>query len=170
MKNKKWIIEVFIITFGLSVVFSYLTNAISINASTLLTILIIAFVLIFGIVFDMIGTAILTCKESAFHSMSSSKVKGAKTAIKLIKNNVKVASICNDIVGDVCGIISGGLGSVLAINAAHGNHVLLITIIVAAVISSLTVGGKAIFKQVAINKANKIVFAISKVLGVFLEK
>ena len=109
-----------------------------------------------GIIFDMIGVAVLTAKESTFHAMSSKKVKGAKKATKLIKNNVKVASFCNDIVGDVCGIVSGGLGAVLAISISDYLGITLATIIVSAIISSLTVTGKAIFKNVAVKKADNI--------------
>ena len=67
----------------------------------------------------MIGASALTSKESTFHSMNAKKIKGAKETIKLIKNSVKISSICNDIVGDICGIISGGLGAVLAISIAN---------------------------------------------------
>jgi len=79
-------------------------------------ILIILLVIAIGIIFDMIGASSLTSKESTFHSMNAKKIKGAKETIKLIKNNVKISSICNDIVGDICGIVSGGLGAVLAIS------------------------------------------------------
>lgn len=167
MKKQNWNLLVFILSFTLAIIFSFLTNILSNNSSDIFIILIILIVIMIGIIFDMIGVAVLTAKESTFHAMSSKKIKGAKKATKLIKNNVKVASFCNDIVGDVCGIVSGGLGAVLAISISDYLGITLATIIVSAIISSLTVTGKAIFKNVAVKKADDILFIFSKILSIF---
>ena len=167
MKKQNWNLLVFILSFTLAIIFSFLTNILSNNSSDIFIILIILIVIMIGIIFDMIGVAVLTAKESTFHAMSSKKIKGAKKATKLIKNNVKVASFCNDIVGDVCGIVSGGLGAVLAISLSDYLGITLATIIVSAIISSLTVTGKAIFKNVAVKKADNILFIFSKILSIF---
>lgn len=167
MKKQNWNLLVFILSFTLAIIFSFLTNILSNNSSDIFIILIILIVIMIGIIFDMIGVAVLTAKESTFHAMSSKKIKGAKKATKLIKNNVKVASFCNDIVGDVCGIVSGGLGVVLAISISDYLGITLATIIVSAIISSLTVTGKAIFKNVAVKKADNILFIFSKILSIF---
>ena len=120
----------------------------------------------------MVGASALTSKEASFHSMASKKIRGAKQAIRLIRNNVKVSSICNDIVGDICGIVSGGLGAVLAIALSNQFqlNLAIMTMIVSAIISSLTVGGKAIFKAVAVKNSDKILFTISKILCIFEKK
>lgn len=167
MKKQNWNLLVFILSFTLAIIFSFLTNILSNNSGDIFIILIILIVIMIGIIFDMIGVAVLTAKESTFHAMSSKKIKGAKKATKLIKNNVKVASFCNDIVGDVCGIVSGGLGAVLAISLSDYLGITLATIIVSAIISSLTVTGKAIFKNVAVKKADNILFIFSKILSIF---
>lgn len=167
MKKQNWNLLVFILSFTLAIIFSFLTNILSNNSGDIFIILIILIVIMIGIIFDMIGVAVLTAKESTFHAMSSKKIKGAKKATKLIKNNVKVASFCNDIVGDVCGIVSGGLGAVLAISISDYLGITLATIIVSAIISSLTVTGKAIFKNVAVKKADNILFIFSKILSIF---
>ena len=147
-KKNNWIYQVFLWTFILSIIFSYITNLISFNSTTIVTSIIILIVIAIGIIFDMLGASALTSKESSFHAMASKKIKGSKQAIKLIRNNVKVSSVCNDIVGDICGIISGGLGAVLALDIAKTFNIntALITMIVSAIISAFTVGGKAIFK------------------------
>lgn len=172
MKNNNWIYKVFLWTFFLSIVFSSMTNMISFNSNIVITAIIIVLVIIIGIVFDMIGASSLTSKEATFHAMSSKKIKGAKETIKLIKNNVKVSSICNDIVGDICGIVSGGLGAVLALNISKSMHIseALSTIILAALISSLTVGGKAIFKNIAIKNSDKIIYDVGKFICFFKRK
>lgn len=167
MKKQNWNLIVFILSFSLALVFSFLTNKLSNNASNIIMILLILLVIAIGIIFDMIGVAVLTAKESTFHAMSSKKIKGAKKATKLIKNNVRVASFCNDIIGDVCGIVSGGLGAVLAISMSKYIDVTLATIITSAIISALTVTGKAIFKTVAVKKADKILFISAKILSIF---
>lgn len=172
MKNKKWIIEVFIWSFVLAIVFSYATNIVAIHSNIILTSLLILIVISVGIIFDMIGAASLTSSEATFHAMNSQKIKGASIAIKLIKNNVKVSSICNDIIGDICGIVSGGLGAMLAISlhSISKMDLAIITIIISALISSLTVGGKALFKQVAIKNADKIINITSRVIYFFKKK
>lgn len=172
MKKNNWIYQVFLWTFVLSIVFSYATNVISSKSSTIVTAIIILCVITIGIIFDMLGASSLTSKEATFHSMSAKKIKGAKEGIKLIRNNVKVSSVCNDIVGDICGIISGGLGAVLSIDLSIKFDISLaiVTMIVSAIISALTVGGKAIFKKIAVKNSDKILFSVSKFLSFFKRK
>ena len=160
MKKQNWNLIVFILSFSLALLFSFLTNKLSNNASNLIMILLILLVIAIGIIFDMIGVAVLTAKESTFHAMSSKKIKGAKIATKLIRNNVRVASFCNDIIGDICGIVSGG-------SMSNYIDITIATIITSAIISALTVTGKAIFKTVAVKKADNILFMASKLLSIF---
>ena len=117
----------------------------------------------------MIGTAVLTAEEKNFHAKSSRKIKGAKESITIIKNNVTIASICNDIIGDICGIVSGGLGAVLAINLSvtFDLNITVTTIFISSIISSLTVGGKAIFKGVADKNCDNIIMFVGKTLSLF---
>ena len=161
-------IFVFILTFILSLLFSYITNEISYKFGIIVTCVAIIVVISIGIIFDVIGASSLAANEATFHAMSSQKIKGAKNAIFLIKNNAKVSSICNDIVGDICGIVSGGLGTILTINICLNNNlnVTTITMIIASIISSLTVGGKAVFKNIAIKYADKILFRVAKVISI----
>ena len=164
-----WIYKVFFITFILSLLFSSITTCLSNSFNNIILVSIILIMVIgVGVIFDMIGTASLTSKPSSFHAMNSKKIEGAKEALFIINNNVKVSSICNDIIGDICGIISGGLGAVLAlsITSLTNLNIIISTIIVSAIISSLTVGGKAIFKMVAIRNADKIVFRVARILEI----
>jgi len=168
MKKDNWIYKVFLMTFFLSVIFSFVSNAITSNANLIVMILITFLVIAVGIIFDMIGTASLTSSEATFHAKSSRKIKGAKESLSLIKNSVKVASVCNDVVGDICGIISGGMGAMVAISLSKflNGNVVIASIIVSSIISSLTVGGKAIFKRVAIKKCDDIVFIVGKIKNI----
>ena len=119
--------------------------------------------------FDVIGTSVISANEASFHALNSKKIKGAKQGIYMIKNSNQISSICNDIVGDVCGIISGSIGAILAIMIYDftGWNTTIISVVLAALISSFTVGGKAIFKIVAINHADNIILTVSKIIAIF---
>ena len=161
---KYWPLKVFCLSFLLAAAFSGLSAfCADLNVSLLITILVI--VIGIGIIFDMVGVATLTSKEANFHAMSSKKIHGAKEAIGLIRNSNVVSSICNDVIGDICGIVSGSLGAVLTsyiVLKLNGN-VLWITILVTSFISALTVGGKACGKKIAMKKCDTIVFFAGKV-------
>lgn len=168
-ENVNWIYKVFLLSFILSIVFSSGSSFVANRASSFVLGVIIIIVIAVGIIFDMIGVAFLTSNESSLHAKASKKLKGAKEAISMLKNATQVASICNDVIGDVCGVVSGSLGAVFTINIAnHFNlNIVLITTIITAVISALTVGGKAIFKTIATKKADTIVYTVGKIRAIF---
>lgn len=117
----------------------------------------------------MIGVAITAQDETPFHSMASKKVKGSHHSVKLLKNSDKLASICNDVVGDVSGVVSGSAG-VLVANTIASNFNLNTTFVVlltTALIASLTITGKAYGKAIAINNSEKITFRVGKFLNFF---
>ena len=167
MKNK-WILQVFILSFLLSAAFSGLSSYVS-DFNVVLLIIILLFVIGIGIVFDMIGVAVLTAEEAPFHARNSKKVKEAAACLRLIKNSTKVSSICNVIVGDICGIISGCLGATLTIYLSVKTNMnpILATILVTSFISALTVGGKAYFKTIAMKQSDAIVFIVGKIIQIF---
>ena len=170
MKNKtKWILIVFILSFILSIIFSGISTAMTNNFHTIILVFVILLVIGIGILFDMIGVAVLTCKESNLHAMASKKMKGAKQAIALTKNSTKVSSICNDVIGDICGIVSGSLGAALTLDIVGVINIssVVVTMIVTATISALTVGFKAICKDVAEINSDAIVYTVGKVLSIF---
>ena len=172
MKNKtdfKWVFIVTILAFIISIVMTLFATITLENVSLVIAILITFLFILLGIIFDIVGVAVTSGDEVAFHSMSSRKVKGGKIGVKLLKNTDKVASICCDVVGDVCGIVSGTSGVVivaLIIELTNINE-LLVSLLVTGIISALTIGGKAIGKGFAINKSKEIVTIVSKILSVF---
>lgn len=171
MKKKKdnIILTIFILTFILSIVFSGISNVVAATFNDIVLFFIMILVIVIGIIFDVIGTASITANEATFHSMSSKKIKGAKECISIIKNSSSISSFCNDVVGDVCGIVSGGLGAVLAISISSSTNLdnTLVSVLLSAFISSFTVGGKAIFKRVAIKNSDKIIFMVGKLKSIF---
>ena len=112
--DKKWIATVVIVAFLTSFTLSFISEMTIPNLSLWLGILVTLFFIFLGIFFDIIGVSVTTADEAVFHSMSSRKVKGANIAVKFKKNADKVSSFCCDVIGDVCGIISGAAGTTIA--------------------------------------------------------
>ena len=172
MKKKtdfKWVFIVTILAFVISIVMTLFSTVTLENVNLLVAILITFLFILLGIVFDIVGVAVTSGDEVAFHSMSSRKVKGGKIGVKLLKNPEKVSSVCCDVVGDVCGIVSGTSGVVivsLIIKLTDINE-LMVSLLVTGLISALTIGGKALGKGFAINKSKDIVTIVSKILSVF---
>ena len=171
-KNKtewNWIFKVVLISFTLSIIMSYVSTTtipnINIIAGTVVTLLFIGL----GILFDIIGVAVTSADEKVFNSMSARKIKGASLAVKMKKSAPKVSSLCCDIVGDTCGIISGTATATIAANLSKIAHinVLLVTLLSSAIAASLTIGGKAIGKSFAMNKSNIILYEFAKIISIF---
>ena len=175
MKNKtdfKWVFIVTILAFIISIVMTLFSTLVLENVGLLIAILITFLFILLGIVFDIIGVAVTSGDEVAFHSMSSRKVKGGKIGVKLMKNTSKVSSVCCDVIGDVCGIVSGTSGVVivsLIIKLTDFNE-LLISLLVTGLISALTIGGKALGKGFAVSKSKEIVTIVSRMLSFFQKK
>ena len=167
--NWKWIITIVCITFIISFLLSIFANNIIPDLSLIFGILITLLFIVIGILFDIVGVSVTTAEESVFHSMNSRKVKGANVAVKFKKNADKVSSFCCDVIGDICGVISGAAGTAItAILVTKFHSSLLITgLLVTAIISSLTIGGKAIGKSFAINKSDIILYEFAKFISNF---
>ena len=103
----KWIITIVVITFVLSFCLSSIANNAIPNCSLIVGILLTFLFIAIGILFDIIGVSVTAADEAVFHSMNSRKVKGANVAVKFKKNADKVSNFCCDVIGDICGVISG---------------------------------------------------------------
>lgn len=165
--NWNWVIKIIIIAFIISFTFSFISEITLPKVNIVLGIIIVLFFILLGIIFDVIGVAVTASDEAPFHSMGSRKIKSAKTAIKLKKNADKVSSFCNDVVGDICGIVSGSAGVAISttIHTTTGSSLFLTSLIVTGVIASLTIGGKAISKNSAINNADVILYNVSHLIS-----
>ena len=165
----KWIIKIVIIAFFISFMFSALSEITISNVSLIIGIIILFIFIFVGILFDMIGVAVTAADIVPFNSMNSRKIKGADIAVLFKKNADKVSSFCNDVVGDICGIVSGSTGSIIAtsISQTLKMDATISILIVTSVIASITIGGKALGKGFAINKSKDIVTGVSKILSIF---
>ena len=167
--NVKWIITIVVISFVISFCLSFVANSTIPNISLFLGIIVTLIFILIGIIFDIIGVAVTSADEAVFHSMNSRKVKGANVAVKFKKNAEKVSSFCCDVIGDICGVISGAAGTAIAtiLITKYNFNILLSGLLVTAIISSLTIGGKAIGKSFAINKSDIILYEFAKFVSNF---
>ncbi len=165
----KWIITIVIVAFVLSFGLSYISQSTIPKLSLIFGIIITLIFIFIGILFDIIGVSVTSADEAVFHSMSSRKVKGASLAVKFKKNADKVSSFCCDVIGDVCGVISGTAATAIAALLVLNYHfnAILVGLFVTAIISSLTIGGKAIGKSFAINKSEVILYTFAKFISNF---
>ena len=164
-----WIIKIILISFLISIIFSFISETSIPNVNIVIGIIIVFVFILIGVLFDMIGIAIATANEAKFHSMATKKVKGAKIAIKLKKNADKVSSFCNDVIGDICGIMSGSAGAVIALKISEklNCNSTIIALLVVGLTSALTIGGKAMEKGYAMSKSDDILYKCAKILSIF---
>ena len=167
--NVRWIITIFLSTVVISAVFSTISNMLLGQAGLAAAFLILLVIVLIGILFDIVGVAVTAADVKPFHSMAAHKVPGAQEALKLLKNAEKVSSFCNDVVGDICGVISGTASASIVLLMLTGRESLtsggrLLEIGMAALVSGLTVGGKAIGKTFAMTKSTRIVHLASLVI------
>ncbi len=168
-KNRKWMIQIFFMAFLISVMFSFVSETMIPKLSTIFGVLLILVFILLGTIFDMIGVAVTASDEAPFHSMSARKVKGANIAVLLKKNADKVGSFCNDVIGDICGVVSGSAGAIIASSFAQTLHVspFLMSLLVTGLIAAFTIGGKAIGKSFAINQSDMILYKVAKFISYF---
>lgn len=166
--NVKWCIEVVIITFILSILFSYISsNGVS-KLSIVPAILILVAVVLVGIIADIIAIAVTVANEHEFHAKATKKVEGSKTSLKLIKNASRVANICADVIGDICGVLSGAVGTLVSLKLVDKLGVSSnIQYFISALIAAVMVGGKAAGKEIGMSKSTQIVHAVGKIINKF---
>lgn len=172
--DKKYAVKIAAVAFFVSILFSFIAEKSFSIANVFIAILILLVFILIGIIFDIIGIAAATADEKPFHSMSSRSVRGALTAVYLVRNAGKVSNLCNDVIGDIASIISGSAGAALALKFLFtiDNNVirLLAPLVITAFIAALTIGGKALGKGIAINHSNTIIFSTAKILTFFNKK
>lgn len=168
-----WPLKVLLLTFCFSVGFSIFSQIINSKVGAVLSVLIILVFLFVGVVFDIIGVATTVCERGVFKSLAESGDGVAHLAFKLSSNSEKVSSFCCDIIGDICGVLSGSAGASLIVKlhfSYSGAGLILLSTITSAIIASLTVFFKALGKTIAIGKSHSIVYRLCKFLNIFIRK
>ncbi len=166
----QWIVLIFALTMVISAVMSLVSSQLLGSAGMALSFVILIGIVLIGIVFDIIGVAVTTADETPFHAMASRKVPEAREALHLIRNANRVSSFCNDVIGDICGVISGSASAAIAVRiiaAGVGGTQMIVDLLMSALVAALTVGGKAFGKTFAIGQSTKIVQMTARILHFF---
>ncbi len=172
-KNKKqdgksWAIKITFLTFFLSMTFNVVSESLVGNAGLVGALFVLFAIILIGIICDMVGTAVTTEGIAPFNAMAANKVKGARKAVDLVKKASQVSNICNDVIGDICGIISGATVAIIIVKIAaiyNLQETVVISVVLNGVVAALTVGGKAFGKHISMNNSTEIV----RKTAVFLE-
>ena len=168
--NIKWILTISVIAFIMSVVMSYASNEALAHVGNVIAFIILFAFIAVGILFDIIGVAATAATEKRFHSMAARRVKGAKQAIWIVRNAEKVGSFCNDVVGDISGIISGATSAVIITHLTANMMDIkstILSLVITGCVAALTIGGKAVGKTFGITKSEDIVYLVGRVLAFF---
>jgi len=119
-----------------------------------------------GILSDGLGLASARASESALLSMASKRVPGAKEAVWFVRNAARVSSVFSDVLGDVAATISGALAAAISQNVLGlypGVSGFLLTGAAVGLASGLSVGGKALFKPVALKYAESMILFLGRI-------
>lgn len=170
-KRNIWWIKAGVISLILGAFFSFISQLTASAEQIVVIILLLGFLILASILFDAIGVAVTSCDSTPIISMASRKVYGAKTALWLVKNSGTVSSVCNDIIGDIFGIISGACSAAIVVKIVtslqDGSWEKWLSIIISAIVSALTIGGKAFMKNVAINNSKDFVMFVARLIAPF---
>ena len=164
----RWVVTVFLVTIVVSGIISLISDEVMASSGLVAAFAILLGIIFVGIIFDIIGMAVATASEKPFHSMASRKVPGAQEAIRLLRNAERVSSICNDVVGDICGVVSGSASATIAAQLLvkfEFSWPMLVGLLMSALVSGITVGGKAVGKTFAVNSSTAIVHFAGKVIA-----
>ncbi len=167
--NKAWVVSIFCWTFLISILIGFGSSVAAGKMGMGFAMLVLVIIIVLGILFDMIGVAVTTAEETPFHALAAKKVKSAEVAVSLIRNAEKVSNFCNDVIGDIAGVVSGTTSAVIVAHlfTAGSNAEFYMGIVMTGVIASITVGGKAIGKGIAMRNSNQIVYLASNFLCMF---
>lgn len=167
-KHILWGLFITFVSFTLSILILFASTSIFKAISPQFAFIVVLVIILVGVIFDVIGMAVTAADETPFHSMASKKLRGAKQSIMLLRNSPRVSSFCNDVVGDICSVVSGAAGTAIVYRIfSQSDQVSFIEVIAGAFIAALTVGGKGFAKNIGINNANYIVYKVGRVLSFF---
>ncbi|WP_084295282.1 hypothetical protein [Caldanaerobius polysaccharolyticus] len=164
--NIKWTFTAVIISFVTAMGLGSVSEVLLSEAGLLMAFILLLVVIFLGVVFDIIGIAAAAADEKPFHSMASNKVAGARHAIKLIRNAGVVSNFCNDIMGDICNILSGTILGIILLKLSGKVNVdrAIMSALLSSIVAATTIGLKAAEKNIAVNQSNDIILLVGKFL------
>ncbi|WP_226679935.1 hypothetical protein [Sutcliffiella horikoshii] len=172
-----WSLAIAVITLVLAAIFSIVSTYL-LSGVTWAVGMVIVFIIVFiGIFFDMLGIASTAADEKPFHAMAAERVNGSKQAIQIVRNADRFASFCNDVIGDISGIISGTASAIVVISftlsvgqTEDSLFHYIVAVVFTSVVAAVTVGGKAFGKSMAIRYSTPILFQVGRLFYILEDK
>lgn len=166
----RWIITIFLLTIAISAIISFCSSQLMAASTMVVAFVILLVIVLIGIIFDIVGVAVTSADEKPFHSMAARKVIGAQEAIRLLRKADKVSSICCDVIGDICGVVSGSASAAIVAQILTNfdfSAPQIISLGMSALVAGATVCGKAIGKGFAIGSSTAIVHMVGRIVWSF---
>ncbi|OIJ20314.1 hypothetical protein BKP45_09620 [Anaerobacillus alkalidiazotrophicus] len=164
-----WTLAIAVITLVLAAIFSIVSTFFLSGVTWGVGMFIVFLIVLVGIIFDTIGVAATAAEESPFHAMAAERILGAKEAVLITRNADRFANFCNDVIGDIAGIISGTAAAFVVLQLANSlgqgentSYQFWISVFFTSIVASLTVGGKSLGKTIALEFATPIIFQVGR--------
>lgn len=162
-----------LIGFSVSAVVTLLSEAASrvlnMGAAAVVLVCIIAV----GVLFDIVGIAVASADAVPFNAMAAKRVPGARQALRLVRNAGRVSAVCNDVIGDIAGVVSGSAGAAIAIRIYALNPEfpeVLVSVGIVSLTAALAIGGKAWGKAYGIQSSTAVTLRAGAVLKWFEDR
>lgn len=166
----RWSSGIAVITLFLAAVFSIVSSLILNEVALAIGIIVVLIIIAIGIVFDTVGLAAAAANEIPFRAMASEKVNGAKEAIRICRNADRFSSFCNDVIGDISGIVSGTASAIVVLQLVSdlgsredSSLHFVLAVIFTSMVAAMTVGGKAVGKSIAMYFSTQIILFVGKI-------
>ncbi|HHY34152.1 MAG TPA: hypothetical protein GX510_00725 [Firmicutes bacterium] len=152
----------------LSFALNFFSDKVSFSLSPYFGVPFLLIVIALGIAADVVGIASARAREPALMSMASRKIKGARESLWFIRNADKVSSLANDLLGDVCATVAGGLAVGLSFRFAGSTRLTrpVLSALAVGLAAALAVGGKALMKGIALKRAESIMYRVGLISSV----
>lgn len=168
-KKYRWATKMLVVAICMSLFFGFISQTLLSSMGVIIASICICVFIFFNVLFDMLGIAVASADIEVFEKWNKQGLKGAAVGYALCENSEKMCSFCADVVGDICSTLCGAGGACivasLTASLTNANLIMFTAIMVSAIIAGVTIFFKAIMKERALKKSNKIILR----LGVILE-
>lgn len=170
-KKYLWAFKMLLIAIIMSLLFGFISETVISSLGLVVAISIICIFIFLSVIFDMIGIAAASADIEIFEKWEREGIKGADMGVMLCNNSEKVCSFCADVVGDICSTLCGAGGAAIVTMSAksisQSGLIVLVSVFTSALIAGFTVFFKAIMKEKAMKKSNKIMLKLGRFLNFF---
>ena len=172
-KSKHWLWQITLLSLVLSCVFGIISELMLAHTNLTLALILIILLVFVGLTFDIVGMAVTAGNIKTLLEQKAKGTKGVDIGITLVKNADKVSSICTDVIGDICSILSGAGGVAISVIISHqipSINPFFLSVMISALIAAINVLIKAVGKSYALRNSDKIIIKIGFILSFVLKR